>query len=372
MGEENKLYYNEELKRWVERGKEHEAVEDTIPPPPVAASGATTQKTVNHGDPASRYVVAGGFRRNATPQTESVKTFATPPRNAATAPPTGGFFVPAMAETVSEGVTPETSASEKYKGFRIPKFEKPVEVEGTQTEYEAREVEKWKAMIDRKEAAKKIRSKGSGTPKQQENGIDLHARTGSGKLENNWLMENGTDNAFDEQSFMPTEEMHQQDAVAHSFGTADAYAAPASLPQYPATMNGNESDPLTLFAVEPERKEETGQTSDQPSHNPMSYPYAMPNEATEWSYSDPQATYANPVEDEPINFDTWGNPEENELLAQTLQDRQLQPEPTSPVEDVPPQELQAEGEYPGKALWKSIIQASALQGLFVNLMILLM
>eukprot|EP00210_Caulerpa_lentillifera_P001256 g1212.t1 len=160
LGDENTLYYNTELKRWVERGKEHEVSEDTLPPPPVVSSGVS-QKRTDSADPSSRYVVAGGFGRVPTESIETEKFSLFTPAPVSNTQ-TMDFFVPQVSPHLErESRTPvETESSterltEKYKGFRIPRFQKPEGVDGSQQEYEEKELQKWKAKIDKREARKR-------------------------------------------------------------------------------------------------------------------------------------------------------------------------------------------------------------------------
>lgn len=60
LGEKNTLYYNKELKCWVEPGKEHEVQSNSIAPPPMKFSTVTEKKnnnsTISKSAPQSRYL----------------------------------------------------------------------------------------------------------------------------------------------------------------------------------------------------------------------------------------------------------------------------------------------------------------------------
>jgi len=346
MGDENKFYFNEELNRWVERGKENEVTQETLPPPPTASSSATTQTLRDRADPASRYVVAGGFGRSGTPPTDAVKSFSTPPKLTSTPPPTGGFFVPPTTQTASEATTEmKTQDSAKYKGFRIPPFEKPDEIDGTQEEYEASELQKWKAKIDKREARKNNGVKSETT---QENGISHLQKTGSGKLEDNWLFDSPGESAFDSQPFLPVEEKQQLNGFDRTETPPAFLETSSQMPTGMVEPLKSEGDPVDLFAVESEMTPEVGHTFSQPPmpmQNQMPYAYPPQNEAAEWFSSEQQQ---EGFDDDPVDFDTWGNPEENEQLAETLQSHQEIPQSESTTEAQPTQEYTyVEPDYPG-------------------------
>lgn len=306
LGEENKLYYNEELKRWVERGKEHEVEEETIPPPPMVSSSTAglTQTRPDTADPSSRYVVAGGFGKavNQSPEHEKFNFLAPA---AISAPKTTGFLVPAVLpseqSTPQEDSSPEAVETQKYKGFRIPKFLKPDSMDGTQQEYEENEVEKWKAKIDKREARK-------------QNGIDTISpktqsrRKGSGKLDNDWLME---DQSTPDLAFTATQ----------SFTAVEQVFTPVP---NPVVNPEHENQSIGVLSVDPEQ-EPVSMKSDW--DQPVQEDYPEHNGHHSWmNNADP-----TPQLEDKIDFDSWDKAVE---------------EPIVPVE-TPDENPYKEAEYPG-------------------------
>ncbi|KAL6606385.1 hypothetical protein ACP70R_042038 [Stipagrostis hirtigluma subsp. patula] len=66
LGEQNKFYYDEKLKRWVEEGAEIPAEEPPLPPPPTKASLQTNIPDYNMNGP-----VGGGYTANGFAETKS-------------------------------------------------------------------------------------------------------------------------------------------------------------------------------------------------------------------------------------------------------------------------------------------------------------
>lgn len=64
LGEKNKFYYDEKLKRWVEEGAEPPAEEAALPPPPTTAS---FQNGISDYNLQSALKSEGGFPSNVSP-----------------------------------------------------------------------------------------------------------------------------------------------------------------------------------------------------------------------------------------------------------------------------------------------------------------
>ena len=328
MGQENSLYYNEELKRWVERGKEHEVQEESLPPPPTAKGGdaATNAKQRNEGDPASRYVAAGDFggRGHETTQTDAKKSFVTPSTLTTHTPPSGEFFIPATTPAAASVETsPPSQGAAKYKGYRIPTFIKPEGREGTQEEYEEEELRKFKAKIDRKEARKN-----GGVDHGAENGVVHDRPKAKAKLEDTWLTESGS--TFEDTRFTSTPEMpHPQSPIDESFAAASFGVG------HQSQANGGEV-PVELLPVEPESHlggfDQGGNMGLETEKHGV--------QSMEWFHAEQPQAPAMVMEDGPVDFDSWDpNPD-------------AQPQPaavdnTTFPEAIPQQEDPAEAEYPG-------------------------
>ena len=67
MGETNKFYYDEKLKRWVEEGVDPPAEEAALPPPPTTATfpNGTSDYNLNSA------LKSEGFRSNGSPEQKS-------------------------------------------------------------------------------------------------------------------------------------------------------------------------------------------------------------------------------------------------------------------------------------------------------------
>ncbi|GMH39100.1 hypothetical protein BSKO_06998 [Bryopsis sp. KO-2023] len=103
LGGENNFYFNEDLGRWVERGKEDEAEQEAAPAAPPTVDNPVEQRVMSGAGPASKYVDTGFGKPNATASSPKVPVFAGVA--SAKAPPPGvSFFVPqAPAEPESPG-----------------------------------------------------------------------------------------------------------------------------------------------------------------------------------------------------------------------------------------------------------------------------
>lgn len=296
MGDENKMVYSEKLKRWVVPGKEDEIEEEITPPPPMAATdGGVLQKTINKGDPSSRYVVAGGIGRSSAPSTDDKKSLTMPPALASIPTKPGGFFVPQTVQTAPEATAPGSPAPEKYKGFRIPKFEKPEGWNGTQEEYKAHELQKWKGRIDKKLGKKHSDSK---TPRSvgTSNGIQTSPKTA--KLASDWPMETSENLFSNEMSFMSqVPDPHQ--TVNDIFGQDSNFEA--FVPSAPDP----EGDPFAAFRTE--ENETRSQNTTAPFLNASLESHIQSNHQNETAnalYESQPVSYPNA---EPIDFDSWGN-----------------------------------------------------------------
>eukprot|EP00210_Caulerpa_lentillifera_P008679 g8278.t1 len=314
LGDENTLYYNEELKRWVERGKEHEVVEDSIPPPPVVANtNGVTQQRPDKADPSSRYVVAGGFGRAQKDVTENDTFTPFAPAPISTPKPVE-FLVPAVIASELPASPAEAAAAgntEKYKGFRVPKFTKPELMEGTQEQYEENEVKKWKAKIDKREARKQ--NGGADT-------IHRNKRSGSGKLENDWFANTteSPDLTFGAtQSFASIEQVFGATEVDPTVFLQTNVMEPVALCPVPNGQDLQSSEtPVGNDELHVESSEQNGHQSWMNNGNPSS------------------------ELDDQIDFDSWENPVEGEAAAAVAVEA---PVPVKVSEETP----YNEAEFPG-------------------------
>ena len=357
MGQENQMYFNKELGRWVERGKEHEVADDAVPPPPLAASAPTsTERRVDEGDPSSRYVAAGDFGRRTSPGSEAKKTFVTPPTFAVTAPAPGGFFVPTPppVSLKSETETSETTSPqgvERYKGYCIPTFTKPEGFSGTQEEYAAAELQKFREKIDRREARRNSSGpKTAPAMEAKENGVLNHQpKTGGAKLDNSWLTENGgyrSDHHQQQQFHLDEETTKPQDAIDEIFGPvspADPFAAPH------AADLGLESQPAELFPVVPEHQPETRHVFDQPFQTVAADPFSGQAGVTEWTPpAVEQVSYPAPV-DEAVGNDGWSLSDVPLEMAGNGQSDHTETRPMPEDSHAVHNQVYAEAEYPGSS-----------------------
>ncbi len=356
MGQENQMYFNKELGRWVERGKEHEVVDDAVPPPPFAASAPTsTPKRVDEGDPSSRYVAAGDFGKRTSPGSEEKKTFVTPPTFAATAPATGGFFVPTPPPVplISETETSEPRSPqgvERYKGYCIPTFAKPEGFPGTQEEYAAAELQKFKEKIDRREARKNTSApKTAPVTEAKENGVLYHSpKTGGAKLDDSWLTENGgyASDHQQQQFQLNDETVKPQDAIDEIFGPlspADPFAAPQ------AADLGTESQTAELFPVEPERQPETRHVFDQPFQTVAPDPFSGQAAVTQWTQPAAEELSYPAAASEAAANDGWSLSDVPTEMAGNGQSDRMETQTIPGDSHVTQDQVYAEAEYPGIA-----------------------
>lgn len=114
LGDENNFYFNDELKRWVERGKEGEAAADAPPAAPPMVAQPISQ-TVNATGIAAKYVDTG-FGKPGESKVSTPKAIFTG-KAAVQAPPPGmAFFVPQMpAQEPEAALNDEGQAMENFK-----------------------------------------------------------------------------------------------------------------------------------------------------------------------------------------------------------------------------------------------------------------
>lgn len=113
LGDENNFYYNDELKRWVEKGKEAEAAADAPPAAPPMVAQPISQ-TVNATGIAAKYVDTG-FGKPGEDKVSTPKAIFTG-KAAVQAPPPGmSFFVPQIPAQESEPVIDDELNMENSK-----------------------------------------------------------------------------------------------------------------------------------------------------------------------------------------------------------------------------------------------------------------
>ncbi|CBZ51543.1 putative plectin [Neospora caninum Liverpool] len=128
MGEENKMYYNEQLKRWVVRGEEHLVEQEQLPPPPPTSVGAAPPSAGPRGFARGRtsrslYTATPGL--NVRPATASASAAASLPKPAFVLPPFAASkpavsSPPPSGETQSSSFPPPSASVEETAGQSPP------------------------------------------------------------------------------------------------------------------------------------------------------------------------------------------------------------------------------------------------------------
>ncbi|KAF7458287.1 coiled coil protein [Cryptosporidium felis] len=127
LGEENKFYYNEELKSWVVRGEEHLVEQKRNPPPPPPKRPITTDlgsRTESAASFSSGSQSTAGMRRNLYASTPGLNVVKSSRENLGPVIPPAAFHQAALIGTGGSGLDPS------LESFDVPKAERSSDLGG--------------------------------------------------------------------------------------------------------------------------------------------------------------------------------------------------------------------------------------------------